>query len=165
MTATNLYQVAQTLGFFNWFPDASHPTGVLVACQDLDTRLEVSHHLEGLGYEVWTAASGMDAYEVGITHPVGIDILVCDADLPELPAPELFKRLRTRLPELRCCVLATVTHRGNAAEAAELGAVVLNVCRGRDVTDRGDEDFLSNGLNLSRRTSWGLPTDWSASAP
>ncbi|MBA4192121.1 MAG: hypothetical protein C0467_29440 [Planctomycetaceae bacterium] len=160
MTATNLYHVAQTLGFFNWFPEASHPTGVLVACEDLDTRLDVAHHLEGLGYDVWTAASGSDAYEVGITHPVGIDILVCDADLPGLPAPELYKRLKGRLPGLRCCVLATVTHRGHAAEAAELGAVVLNLSPGRDVADRGDEDFLSNGLNLGRRTSWGLPTEW-----
>jgi len=161
MTSTNLYHVAHALGCFNWFPEASHPTGVLVASSDLDTRIAVAHHLEGLGYDVWTAASGSDAYEVGLSHPRGIDILVCDADLPELSAPELFTRLKARMPELRCCVLATVTHRGHAAEAAQLGAVVLNMARGRDAYDRGDEDFLSNGINLTRRTSWGMATEWS----
>ncbi|WP_439631310.1 response regulator [Gemmata sp.] len=160
MTATNLYHVSHTLGFFNWFPEASHPTGVLVACADLDNRIGLAHHLEGLGYDVWTAADGADAFEIARSHPVGIDFLVCDADLPGTPAPELFQKLRERHPTLRCCVLATVTHRGNAAAAAEMGAVVLNV--GRDATDRGHEDLVSNGAEPGRRTGWGQVTEWSA---
>ena len=52
MTATNLYHVSHALGFFNWFPEASHPTGVLVASNDLDTRLAVAHHLHELAFQM-----------------------------------------------------------------------------------------------------------------
>jgi CheY-like chemotaxis protein len=157
MTATNLYHVAHALGFFNWFPEASRPTGVLVASDDLDTRLALAHHLENLGYDVWTAASGADAYEVGICHPRCIDVLVCDADLPELSAPTLYRRLRTRIPTLRCCVLATDPTHGSAAEAAELGACILDVS---NTDDRADDYFLMNAATLSRRTSWGETPEW-----
>ena len=159
MTATNLYHVAHALGFFNWFPEASRPTGVLVASEDLDTRLALAHHLESLGYDVWTAASGADAYEVGIGHPRGIDVLVCDADLPELASPALFRRLRARMPGLRCCVLATDTCHGNAAEAATLGACILDMSH---VGARMEECFLTSASTLSDRTGWGETSEWFA---
>jgi len=132
MTATDLDHVALALESLDWFLEASHPTGVLVASADLDTRLALAHHLEGLGYGVWTAGSGSDAYEVGIEHPVGIDVLVCDTDLSDVPAPELYRRLKIRHPGLRCCVLTTNAERESAAEAGRLGAVVLDVDSWRD---------------------------------
>lgn len=157
MTATNLVHISDTLGFFNWFPEASHPSGVLIACSDLDNRIGLAHHLEGLGYDVWTAADGPDALEVGRAHPVGIDILVCDAGLSGAPAPVLFGKLRERHQNLRCCVLASVTHRGHAADAAAMGAVIVDL--NRDAADHGDEGVLPDGTHPGRG-NWGPVTEW-----
>ena len=127
MTATELDHVAHALESLEWFPEASHPTGVLVACENLDTRFAIAHHLETLGYDVWTAGSGQDAYETGRDHPMGIDMLVCDANLRHLSAPELFRRLKARHSGLQCCVMVSGGDRAPANEAARLGAVVLDV--------------------------------------
>jgi DNA-binding NtrC family response regulator len=127
MTATDRNHITRALQSLEWFLKASHPTGVLVASADLDVRLAFAHHLENLGYDVWTAGSGLDAYEVCIGHPVGIDVVVCDAALADLPATELFTLLKTRRSGLRCCVLATDTHCEQATHAARDGAVVLGV--------------------------------------
>jgi DNA-binding NtrC family response regulator len=127
MTATDLKGVVRILESLEWFPEASRPTGVLVASEDLDTRLLLANHLENLGYGVWTAGSGADAYQMGIEHPVAIDMLLCDEAISDVPVADLYTRLKTRLPGLRCCVMGTTKQQTRAAEAARLGAVVLNM--------------------------------------
>lgn len=127
MTATDLNGVVKILSSLEWFPEASRPTGVLVVSKDLDTRLLLAHHLENQGYGVWTAGSGADAYQIGIEHPVAIDMLLCDEAISDIPVPELYTRLKTRIPGLRCCVLATTLQQTRANEAARLGAVVLDI--------------------------------------
>jgi DNA-binding NtrC family response regulator len=133
MTKIDLDQVTHALSTLEWFPEASHPTGVLVASKNLDRRLLLANHLEKLGYSVWTACGGTDAYEIGIRQPVGIEVLLCDADLTDLPAPRLFSRLKERLPGLRCCVMAADTCSDNAREAACLGAVVVDMEHSREL--------------------------------
>jgi CheY-like chemotaxis protein len=123
MTATDRNHITHALESLEWFLKASHPSGVLVASRDLDIRLAVAHHLENLGYDVWTAGCGTDAYELCIGHPVGIDVLVCDSTLSDLPASELFSLLKTRRAGLRCCMLATGTTRDDTAHS---GVVVLD---------------------------------------
>jgi DNA-binding NtrC family response regulator len=127
MTATDLNGVVRILTSLEWFPEASRPTGVLVASKNLDTRLLLANHLENQGYGVWTAGSGTDAFQIGIEHPVAIDMLLCDEDISDIPVPELFTRLKARIPGLRCCVLATTKQQTRANEAARLGAVVLDL--------------------------------------
>jgi DNA-binding NtrC family response regulator len=127
MTTTDLNGVVRIIESLEWFPEASRPTGVLVASRDLDTRLVLANHLENHGYSVWTVGSGADAYQTGVEHPVGIDMLICDEGISDLPAPELYARLKARIPGLRCCVLATTPQRTRASEAARLGAAVLDV--------------------------------------
>lgn len=127
MTASDLNDVVRILASLEWFPEASRPTGVLVASTDLDTRLLLAHHLENLGYCVWTAGCGTDAYQLGIEHPIAIDILLCDEGFSDIPAPELYSRLKARLPGLRCCVMATTKQQVRANEAARLGAVVMDL--------------------------------------
>jgi DNA-binding NtrC family response regulator len=128
MTATELNGVVRILASLEWFPEASRPTGVLVASKNLDTRLLLANHLENQGYGVWTAGSGADAYQIGIEHPVAIDMLLCDEAISDLPVPELYTRLKARIPGLRCCVLATTKQQTRAKEAARLGAVILDMC-------------------------------------
>jgi DNA-binding NtrC family response regulator len=127
MTATDLNGVVKILASLEWFPEASRPTGVLVASKNLDTRLLLANHLENQGYGVWTAGSGADAYQIGIEHPVAIDTLLCDEAISDIPVPELYSRLKARIPGLRCCVLATTKQQTRAKEAARLGAVILDL--------------------------------------
>jgi CheY-like chemotaxis protein len=110
-----------------------------VASKDLDTRLLLAHHLENLGYCIWTASCGADAYQIGIEHPVSIDVLLCDESFSDLPAPELYSRLKKRLSGLRCCVLATTRQQLQAEEAARLGATILNIARSRHTTSEPHE--------------------------
>jgi DNA-binding NtrC family response regulator len=127
MTATDLKGIVKVLESLEWFPEASRPTGVLVASADLDARLLLAHHLENLGYGVWTVSCGSDALQTGIEHPVAIDTLLCDDAISDIPVPDLYMRLKARIPGLRCCVMATTKQRTRANEAARLGAVVLDV--------------------------------------
>jgi DNA-binding NtrC family response regulator len=134
MTATDLNGIVKILASLEWFPEASRPTGVLVASKNLDIRLLLANHLENQGYGVWTAGSGADAFQIGIEHPVAIDMLVCDEAISDIPVPELYTRLKVRIPGLRCCVLATTKQQTRANEAARLGAVVLD-CGGKGLPD------------------------------
>jgi len=146
MTATDLNDVVRSLASLEWFPEASRPTGVLVVSSDLDTRLLLAHHLENLGYCVWTGGCGSDAYQIGIEHPVAIDMLLCDEGFSDMPAPQLYARLKTRLPGLRCCVIATTKLHTRANEAARLGAVVLDL--GGHVLPNGEPADLVPAVNV-----------------
>jgi CheY-like chemotaxis protein len=127
MTATDMNGIVRVLESLGWFPETSRPTGALVVCTDLDIRLLLAHQLENLGYWVHTASSGTAAYQIGIEHACGIDLLLCDEGLADLPAPELYSSLKKRSPGLRCCVLATTKQQIRANEAARLGAIVLSL--------------------------------------
>jgi CheY-like chemotaxis protein len=125
-TASDINGIVRILESLESFPKASRPAGVLVASTSLDTRLLLAHLLENLGYGVWTTASGSDALQTGIEHYVAIDMLLCDEEIPDVPVPELFMRLKARIPGLRCYVMATTKQRIRANEAARLGATVLS---------------------------------------
>jgi CheY-like chemotaxis protein len=142
MTATDLNGVVRILGSLEWFHEASRPIGVLVASANLDTRLLLAHHLEGIGYSVWTSGSGVDAFQIGIEHPVAIDVLLCDEGISDIPVPDLYTRLKTRIPGLRCCVMATTQQQTRANEAARLGAVVVNLC-GQSAKSDETHDLVS----------------------
>lgn len=125
MTATDLNGVVRVLESLEWFPEASRPTGVLIVSKNLDARLTLSNHLENRGYGIWTAGTSTDAYQIGIEHPVAIDMLLCDESLTDIPVLELYSRLKVRIPSLRCCVMSATMDQAFAKEAARLGAVVL----------------------------------------
>lgn len=102
-------------------------SSVMVALADPETRAIMADHLERLGYGVWTARSGLDAYRACLTYHEGTDVLVCDENLPDLPPLVLYGRLKTHLPGLQCCVLASVTHRDSQAGSGRPETVVLDV--------------------------------------
>jgi response regulator RpfG family c-di-GMP phosphodiesterase len=123
MTATDLNGVVRILASLEWFPETSRPVGVLIVSKNLDARLLLANHLENLGYGVWTAGSGTDAFQIGIAHPVAIDMLVCDEAISDIPVPELYSSLNARIPGLRCCVLVTTKTQTHANDAEKLNAV------------------------------------------
>lgn len=98
----------------------------MVALADRQTRFAVADHFEHLGYEVWTASSGLDAYRLCLEFHENVDVLVCDENLPDLPPLVLFNRLKAQLPGLQCCVVAAVKYR-HLDESAWREPVVLDV--------------------------------------
>ena len=127
MTATDLNGVVRMLESLEWFPEASRPTGVLIVSKNLDTRLALSNHLENRGYGIWTAGASIDAYQIGIEHPIAIDMLLCDEGLTDIPVLELYSRLKVRIPSLRCCIMCSSNNQSFSKEAARLGAAVLDL--------------------------------------
>jgi CheY-like chemotaxis protein len=126
MTPFDIRHETDDLTLFTQFPEPSRLRACMVALADRETRVAVADHLEHLGYEVWTACSGLDAYRLCLEFHENVDVLVCDENLPDLPPLVLFNRLKTRLPGVQCCVLASVTHR-HPDGSARGDSVVLDV--------------------------------------
>lgn len=118
------------------------PLTILVADDDLGTRLSVSDYLEILGYVVVTAEDGQKALEtVGRYQP---HLIVTDILMPRLDGYEFIRQVR-RQPAFRLLPVIFLTARTNTEERirgyqlgcdaylpkpfelAELGAVVRNL--------------------------------------
>jgi len=99
----------------------------MVAIAERDTRLVVANHLVRLGYDVWTARSGLDAYRTCLESCDRMDVLVCDEHLPDFPPLVLYGYLKAHLPGLQCCVLASVAHRNLESEFGLEESVLLDL--------------------------------------
>jgi DNA-binding NarL/FixJ family response regulator len=118
------------------------PLTVLVADDDLGTRLSVSDYLEILGYTALTAEDGQKALDlVGRFQP---HLIVTDITMPYLDGYEFIRQVR-RQPAFRLLPVIFLTARTNTEERirgyqlgcdaylpkpfelAELGAVVRNL--------------------------------------
>lgn len=125
MTPFDIRHEPSDLALFTQFSEPPRKRACMVVLGDRRARFAVADHLEHLGYEVWTAAAGLEAYRLCLEFHENVDVLVCDDNLPDLPPLVLFHRLRPQLPWLQCCVLASVTPR--PANDERPAAVVLDV--------------------------------------
>lgn len=118
------------------------PLTVLVADDDLGTRLSVSDYLEILGYTAFTAEDGQKALEL-VSH-YQPHLIVTDITMPRLDGYEFIRQVR-RQPAFRLLPVIFLTARTNTEERirgyqvgcdaylpkpfelAELGAVVRNL--------------------------------------
>lgn len=118
------------------------PLTVLVADDDLGTRLSISDYLEILGYTALTAEDGQKALEL-VSH-YQPHLIVTDITMPLLDGYEFIRQVR-RKPALRLLPVIFLTARTNTEERirgyqlgcdaylpkpfdlAELGAVVRNL--------------------------------------
>jgi PAS domain S-box-containing protein len=66
------------------------------ALREATRRILASH-----GYRVITAANGRDAVAVATSHPGGIDLLVTDPIMPEMPGKEAADRIRALCPSVK----------------------------------------------------------------
>jgi DNA-binding NarL/FixJ family response regulator len=118
------------------------PLTILIADDDLGTRLSVSDYLEVLGYVVVAAADGQEALELVNQHQP--HLIITDITMPRLDGYEFIRRVR-RQPAFRLLPVVFLTARTNTEERirgyqigcdtylpkpfelAELGAVVRNL--------------------------------------
>ena len=118
------------------------PLTILVADDDLGTRLSISDYLEAIGYSVISAENGQEALKlVEEYHP---HLVVTDITMPHMDGYEFVRRIRQR-PALRLLPVVFLTARTDSHERIrgyqlgcdvylskpfelqELGAVVRNL--------------------------------------
>ncbi len=91
----------------------SMPLTILVADDDLGTRLSISDYLEMSGYSVLTAADGPEALAmVEAYHP---HLMVTDIVMPRMNGYELVRRVRQH-PAFRLLPVIFLTERNNTEE-------------------------------------------------
>jgi DNA-binding NarL/FixJ family response regulator len=118
------------------------PLTILVADDDLGTRLAISDYLEAAGYSTVVAENGQEALKLVETHQP--HLIVTDITMPQMDGYELVRHLRQR-PGLRLLPVVFLTGRTEIQERirgyqvggdvylekpfelGELGAVVRNL--------------------------------------
>ena len=89
------------------------PLTILVADDDLGTRLSISDYLELSGYSVITANNGVDALAmIEKCHP---DLMVTDIMMPQINGYELVRRIR-QLSAFRLLPVILLTERTKTQE-------------------------------------------------
>ncbi len=121
--------------------------GVLVAVGDSAARADLSAYLTGQGFEVWAAGTGIDALGEYFAHADGVDVLVVDAGLRDLPGPAFRRRLRSYFPAVPCVFLIDPACRAShGGDLAATGEMVLS--------SRGPRAELSNWLWAAAADAW-----------
>jgi two-component system cell cycle sensor histidine kinase/response regulator CckA len=75
------------------------PTVLVVDDEDLIRQL-ARRVLEGEGYQVTEASSGLEAIAM-LAGGAPLDLLMADLDMPELGGDEMVRRIRTTRPDLK----------------------------------------------------------------
>jgi DNA-binding NarL/FixJ family response regulator len=118
------------------------PLTILVAEDDLGTRVSVSDYLEACGYSVVSADNGRDA--IGMVETYQPHLIVTDVTMPQMDGYELVRQVRRR-PAMRLLPVVFLTGRTETQERVmgyqlgcdiylskpfeltELGAIVRNL--------------------------------------
>ena len=82
---------------------------VLVVEDEFALREATRRILARHGYQVITAANGRDAVAVATSRPGGIDLLVTDTIMPEMPGKEAADRIRALCPSVKVLFMSGYT--------------------------------------------------------
>ncbi|HET6490770.1 MAG TPA: response regulator [Syntrophales bacterium] len=89
---------------------------------DEDMVLEIGRALlETMGYQVITAKDGDEAISLYERQGTGIDLVLLDVVMPGLGGGEVFDRLKTMNPEMKCLLLSGYSIDGEATEILQRG--------------------------------------------
>ena len=115
---------------------------VLLVEDEADVRTLTCEFLKSAGYQVLTAADGEEGFETGQRFGDEIDILVTDVVMPRLRGPELAKRLRRLLPDLKVVYMSGYTEEFSEMPNLLHGAYFLQKPFSRDALLRHIQDAL-----------------------
>ena len=115
---------------------------VLLVEDEADVRALTCEFLKSAGYQVLTAADGEEGFETGQRFGGEIDILVTDVVMPRLRGPELAKRLKRLLPDLKVVYMSGYTEEFSEAPSLLQGAYFLQKPFSRDALLRHIQDAL-----------------------
>jgi signal transduction histidine kinase/ActR/RegA family two-component response regulator len=115
---------------------------VLLVEDEADVRALTCEFLKAAGYQVLTAADGEEGLETGERFGDEIDVLVTDVVMPRLRGPELAKRLRHLLPDLKVVYMSGYTEEFSEVPNLLHGAYFLQKPFSRDALLRQIQDAL-----------------------
>ncbi len=115
---------------------------VLLVEDEADVRALTCEFLKSAGYQVLTAEDGEEGLETGQRFGEQIDILVTDVVMPRLRGPELAKRLRRQLPDLKVVYMSGYTEEFSEAPGLLQGAYFLQKPFSREALLRHIQDAL-----------------------
>jgi CheY-like chemotaxis protein len=103
------------------FDRGTRRPGVLLALADARSGAELGAFLTRQGFNLWLAGCGVEAITIYLEHTGSLDLLLLDAELPDLPGPAFLRRFATHFPGVPCLFRAgqsgAVTERLRAAGA------------------------------------------------
>jgi PAS domain S-box-containing protein len=104
-------------------PDKIHRgKETVLLIDDEDMVLEIGRALlETMGYQVITAKDGEEALSLYKRNGAGIDLVLLDVVMPGLSGGEVFDRLKTLNPDLKCLLLSGYSIDGEATEILQRG--------------------------------------------
>jgi len=115
---------------------------VLLVEDEAEVRTLTCEFLKTAGYQVLTAADGEEGFETGQRFGEQIDVLVTDVVMPRLRGPELAKRLKQKLPELKVVYMSGYTEEFSEAPNLLQGAYFLQKPFSRDALLRHIQDAI-----------------------
>jgi len=89
------------------------------------------------GFNVWTACCGVEAISTYLEQTSSVDLLLVDADLPDLPGASFLRRFKTHFPGVPC-ILRVRNSEGIGDELRAAGAIVVSASLGPEALS----DFL-----------------------
>ena len=115
---------------------------VLLVEDEADVRTLTCEFLKAAGYQVLTAVDGEDGLDIGHKFADSIDVLVTDVVMPRMRGPELAKRLKRRLPDLKVVYMSGYTEEFSEGQSLLERASFLQKPFSRDALLRQIHDTL-----------------------
>jgi len=96
--------------------------GTVLLVDDEDMVLEIGRALlETMGYQVLTARDGEEAIRLYESRGSAIDLVLLDVVMPGLGGGEVFDRLKSMNPDMKCLLLSGYSIDGEATEIIQRG--------------------------------------------
>jgi CheY-like chemotaxis protein len=115
---------------------------VLLVEDEADVRALTCEFLKAAGYQVLTAVDGEEGLDIGHKFADEIDVLVTDVVMPRMRGPELAKRLKRLLPDLKVIYMSGYTEELSEGQSILEGASFLQKPFSRDGLLRQIRDTL-----------------------
>jgi CheY-like chemotaxis protein len=115
---------------------------VLLVEDEADVRTLTCEFLTAAGYQVLTAVDGEDGFDIGNKFAEAIDVLVTDIVMPRMRGPELAKRLKRLLPDLKVVYMSGYTEEFGEGQNLLEGASFLQKPFSRDALLQQIRDTL-----------------------
>ena len=100
------------------------PIGVLVVDDDPAVRLVLKSWLGRKGFEVWTAAHGLEAVDLYRRYQDAIAVVLLDVIMPGMDGPHTLTALQQVNPNVQCCFMT-----GNPLPHTEKDLLLLGAVR------------------------------------
>ena len=115
---------------------------MLLVEDEADVRTLTCEFLKSAGYQVLTAGDGEEGLAIGEQFRDEIDLVVTDVVMPRMRGPEMAKRLRRILPDLKVVYMSGYTEEFSEGPSLLEGASFLQKPFSRDALLRNVHDAL-----------------------